>query len=56
MLVSPGGPAHFSMPRGTGTFLAVVVMALVYGRTRRPLDGFLRQAWVDAAPPMAAER
>jgi hypothetical protein len=55
-LLSRGGPAHFSMPRGTGTFLAVVVMALVYGRTRRPLDGFLRQARVDTAPPMAAGR
>jgi hypothetical protein len=56
MLLSRGGPAHFSLPRGTGTFLAMVAMALVYGRTRRPLDGFLRQARGDTAPPMAAGR
>ncbi len=42
------------MPRGTGTFLAVVAMALVYGRTRRPLEGFLRQTLVEPAPPMGA--
>jgi len=48
-----GAPS--SMPRGTGTLLALVVTAVVYGRTRRPLEGFLAQPWVEPRPTMHAE-
>lgn len=56
-LLSSGGPTHFSLPRGSGTLLAALTMALVYGRTRRPLEGLLRQgAPAEPDPPMGAGR
>ena len=51
-----GAVTRFSMPSGTGTFLALVVTSLVYGRTRRPLEAFLAQPWVETRPPAPAER
>lgn len=55
ILLSGGIAARFSMPGGTGTFLAVVVTALVYGRTRRPLESFLAQPWIESGPAVHAE-
>jgi hypothetical protein len=54
-LLSGAVAARFSMPGGTGTFLALVVTALVYGRTRRPLEAFLAQPWVEVRPAVHAE-
>ncbi len=55
ILLSGGVAARFAMPSGTGTLLALVVTALVYGRTRRPLEDFLSQPWIEARPALHAE-
>jgi hypothetical protein len=54
-LLSGGVAARFAMPGGTGTFLALVVTAVAYGRTRRPLEGFLGQPWTEPRSAMRAK-
>lgn len=55
MLLSGVVAARFSLPYGAGTLLAAVAMALVYRRTRRPLDTFLSQTWGDPGAPASTE-
>lgn len=52
LLSGPEG-ARFALPHGVGTAVALVVVAVTYGRTGRPLYAFLERAWADIVPPAA---